>query len=61
MQVYAIIAPWPGTPNDKYYQWQRTYNNIPGTTPGFPTDWDLAVWISENYDGPPIQTETSTD
>jgi hypothetical protein len=54
LQVMAIITPWPGTPNSKYTQWQRTYDNVPIVTPDFMTDWQLAVWISENYDGPPI-------
>jgi hypothetical protein len=54
-QVYAIIAPWPGIPSMKYREWRVTYNHVPEVVQSWSTDWDLSVWISANYSGPPIE------
>lgn len=53
-QVAAVLAGWPGTPDQKAYRWYGTpkYNGVIPPPLGFTTDEAVVTWIANNYTAP---------
>ena len=48
-----ILAMWKGTPDEKYAQWDKTYNYVePPPSQSFATDWELALYLEAHCNYP---------